>query len=121
MSFLTRTTLRLAPRTTTFAPRAFSTSFAAQKTATESVKDTIHSVDKAVASKIVDGIEASETAAQKAKEAAGMSSGEAKGKASEVTGQAKGKASEVAGQAKGKASEIGGEAKAKKEEIKGKM
>lgn len=57
MSFLTRTTLRLAPRTTTFAPRAFSTSFIAHKSTTETVKDTVHSVDKKVASKIVDGIE----------------------------------------------------------------
>lgn len=50
-----------------------------------------------------------ETAAQKVKEAAGMSSGEAKGKASEMQG----KASEMAGEAKGKAAELKGEAKSK--------
>ncbi len=49
-----------------------------------------------------------ETAAQKAKEVAGMSTGEAKGKASELAGEAKGKAHEVAGEAKGKANEIKG-------------
>lgn len=58
MSFLTRTTLRIAPRSTiTYAPRAFSTSFINRKSTTESVKDTVHSVDKKIASKIVDGIE----------------------------------------------------------------
>jgi hypothetical protein len=51
-----------------------------------------------------------ETAAQKAKEVAGMSKGEVKGKAHEVAGEAKGKANELAGEAKGK-----------KEEIKGKL
>ena len=49
-----------------------------------------------------------ETAAQKAKEVAGMSTGEAKGKASELAGEAKGKVHEVAGEAKGKANEIKG-------------
>jgi hypothetical protein len=53
MSFLTRT----AFRTTRFAPRAFSTSFAAQKTATETVKDAADTVNHKVADKIVDGIE----------------------------------------------------------------
>ena len=56
MSFLTRTALR-APRTIAFAPRAFSTSFISQKSATETVKETVHAADKAVAGKIVDGIE----------------------------------------------------------------
>jgi hypothetical protein len=54
MSFLTRTALR-APRV--FAPRAFSTSFVAYKTPVEAAKDTLKTVDKAVAGKIVDGIE----------------------------------------------------------------
>ena len=59
MSFLTRTTpiarALVVPRT--FAPRAFSTSFVARKSATESVKDGVKSVDRAVADKLVDGIE----------------------------------------------------------------
>ncbi|KAH8595182.1 hypothetical protein B0O99DRAFT_594763 [Bisporella sp. PMI_857] len=107
MSFLTRTALR-APRSIAFAPRAFSTSFIAQKSATESVKDTAHSVDKAVANKIVDGIELGEKAAAKVKEAANISSSEAKGKANKVAGEAKGKAAELKGEAKGKYRETKG-------------
>jgi len=137
MSFLTRTALR-APRTIAFAPRAFSTSFISQKSATETVKETVHAADKAVAGKIVDGIEVgrkspssllsffaalyfpvqissyanerstTEQASAKVKEAAGMSSGEAKGKAEELKGEAKGKAAELKGQAQGKAEEIKG-------------
>ena len=57
MSFLTRTAIRTAPRVSAFAPRAFSTSFVAQKTATEAVKDTVKGVDRAVSDKLVDGIE----------------------------------------------------------------
>jgi hypothetical protein len=56
MSFLTRTSIRVASRAT-FAPRAFSTSFTAQKTATEAAKDTLKTVDRKVSDKIVDGIE----------------------------------------------------------------
>ena len=54
-----------------------------------------------------------ESATQKVKETAGMSSGQMKGKAEELTGEAKGKAQEVSGEAKGKASELEGKAKAK--------
>ncbi|RAL64753.1 hypothetical protein DID88_001784 [Monilinia fructigena] len=64
--------------------RPFSSTRIAPKSATESVKDARKTVDKAVASKIVDGIEAGQTAAQKAKAAAGLSSKEAKGKAAEA-------------------------------------
>ncbi|KAE8441414.1 hypothetical protein EG329_004970 [Mollisiaceae sp. DMI_Dod_QoI] len=172
MSFLLRTLPRQSTRVVfSPAPRAFSTSFVQQKTATEAVKDTVKgtvkTVDRAVSDKLVDGIEIGrmsflhqlstiphphnchpfshpiplppllptphispnpsphhqketqtnptlfltpETAAQKAKEVAGMSSSEAKGKASELSGEAKGKASEVAGEARGK-----------KEELKGKL
>lgn len=56
MSFLTRTAPRFT-RSIAFAPRAFSTSFAPQKSATEAVKDTVKTVDRAVADKLVDGIE----------------------------------------------------------------
>jgi len=110
MSFLTRTTLRVAPSSSILARRAFSTSFISRKSATETVKDAAKTVDKKVSSKIVDGIEASETVAKKAKEVGGMSAGEVKGKASEVAGEAKGKSSELAGKAKGA-----------KEEVKGKL
>lgn len=53
MSFIARTTLRRAA----FAPRAFSTSFAVQKSPVDTAKDALKTVDKAVSSKIVDGIE----------------------------------------------------------------
>lgn len=38
------------------APRQFSTTIAAQKTATETVKDTLKTVDRKVSDKLVDGI-----------------------------------------------------------------
>ncbi|KAG9241278.1 hypothetical protein BJ878DRAFT_578371 [Calycina marina] len=107
MSCLTRTVLR-APRTIAFAPRAFSTTFVTQKTATETAKDTLHAADKAVAGKIVDGIEVGQKAAGKVKEAAGMSKGEVEGKAAEAAGTVKGKTAELKGQASGKAEEIKG-------------
>lgn len=121
MSFVARTSFR-STRVATFAPRAFSTSFAVRKTATETVKDGLKTVDRAVADKIVDGIEIGQTAAQKAKQATGISSTEdVKAKASELSGKASGKTSELSGEAKGKANELAGEAKGKKEEIKGKI
>jgi hypothetical protein len=58
MSFLTTRaafTTRRALATT--APRAFSTTIVAKKTATETVKDTLKTVDRAVSDKIVGGIE----------------------------------------------------------------
>ncbi|KAL3426382.1 lea domain protein [Phlyctema vagabunda] len=122
MSFLTRALPRTTVRAATFTPRAFSTSFVVRKSPVESVKDGLKTVDRAVSDKIVDGIEAGETVADKAKKATGISSTEdIKAKASEVAGQAKGKTAEVQGEAKGKASELAGEAKGKKEEIKGKL
>ncbi|RDW84942.1 hypothetical protein BP6252_02532 [Coleophoma cylindrospora] len=124
MSFLTRAIPRTARAATftTQAPRAFSTSFVARKSPVDATKDTLKAVDRAVADKLVDGIEVGQTAAKKVKEATGVSSTEdLKAKATEVTGQAKGKAAEVTGEAKGKASEVAGEAKGKKEELKRSM
>ncbi|KAJ3523786.1 hypothetical protein NM208_g12318 [Fusarium decemcellulare] len=61
MSFLTENIIRrvaLAPRVIAIqTPRTFTTSFALQKTATETVKDAAKKVDRAVSDKIVDGIE----------------------------------------------------------------
>ncbi len=62
MSFLTRTTLRTASRAqfiSATTPRVFSTSFVTRKSATEAVKDTVKTVDRAVSDKLVDGIELS--------------------------------------------------------------
>merc|ERR1712058_36445 len=85
-SFLTWRTVTRATRApaTSFAPRAFSTTFVARKSATESVKDGVKTVDRKVSDVLVEGIEVGQTAAQKAKEVAGMSSSEMKGKANEV-------------------------------------
>lgn len=59
MSFALRSATRALPRaavnTTT---RAFSSTVVYQKTATQTVKDGVKSVDQAVSSKIVDGIDA---------------------------------------------------------------
>jgi len=107
MSFLLRTLPRQSARVA-FAPRAFSTTIVQRKSPTEAVKDTVKTVDRAVSDKLVDGIEVGQTAAQKAKEVAGMSKGEMKGKAEELKGEAKGKAAEISGQAKGKAEEVKG-------------
>jgi Asp/Glu/hydantoin racemase len=142
MSFLTSRTFAVA-RPSAFAPaaRAFTTTALRQKTATQTVKDTFKTVDRAVSEKIVDGIElggssfpslhnriilnanpnSTEAATQKVKETAGISTDEAKGKASEMAGAAQGKASELSGEAKGKASEMTGKAKGKAAEAKGKM
>jgi len=104
-------------RTAAFAPRAFSTSLALKKSPVEATKDAVKTVDRKVSDKLVDGIELGQTAAEKAKAAAGVASG----KTSEVAGEAKGKVTEVAGEAKGKAAELKGEAKGKAAEVKGKM
>jgi len=112
MSFLLRTLPRQSARLSILpiAPRAFSTTIIQRKSATETVKDTVKTVDRAVSDKLVDGIEIGQTAAQKAKSASGMTADEAKGKAAELSGEAKGKAAELSGEAKGK-----------KEELKGKL
>merc|ERR1711964_692216 len=88
-SFLTWRTVTRATRApaTSFAPRAFSTTFVARKSATESVKDGVKTADRKVSDVLVEGIEVGQTAAQKAKEVAGMSSSEMKGKANEVAGR----------------------------------
>jgi hypothetical protein len=59
MSFLTSrafTTMR-AGALPALATRGFATTVLRQKTATETVKDTLKTVDRAVSDKIVDGIE----------------------------------------------------------------
>ncbi|RBR22982.1 uncharacterized protein FIESC28_04280 [Fusarium coffeatum] len=127
MSFLTENVIRrvaLAPRVIAFqAPRTFTTSFALQKTATDAVKDTAHKVDRAVSDKIVDGIEAGQDAAAKAKAAARdvTDSNDAAAKAQELKGEAAGKAQELKGEAKGAAEQAKGKAKGVAEEAKHKL
>ena len=60
MSFLTETAIRRLAMTSRTAmvqaPRAFSTGVAYRKSATDTVKDTVKKVDRAVSDKLVDGI-----------------------------------------------------------------
>ncbi|KIH93034.1 hypothetical protein SPBR_03277 [Sporothrix brasiliensis 5110] len=104
MSFLTESTLRrvatAAPRisATTFAPRVATASFIhsrhlsstapQRKTVTESAKDTLKSVDRAVSDKLVDGINIGcklAAVADKAKEASkDITGGRVAGKADEL-------------------------------------
>ncbi|EOO03227.1 putative lea domain-containing protein [Phaeoacremonium minimum UCRPA7] len=132
MSFLTEAAARRlasVPRAvatsgfTTTVPRAsFTTSIQLQKTATETVKDSLKTVDRAVSDKLVDGINITTNAASKVKEAAGeASSGKVTGQAAELRGEASGKASELKGEAKGKAHEVAGKAKGAAEEAKQKI
>ncbi|KAF4508518.1 hypothetical protein G6O67_004883 [Ophiocordyceps sinensis] len=99
---------RLAATRAAAAPRAFGTSAAVWKSATETVKDGLKAVDRTVSENVViPGLDA----AAKVKEAAqnmtkGEVKGEVKGKAQEMKGQAKGAAQEAAGKAKGTAEEV---------------
>ncbi|QUC23145.1 uncharacterized protein UV8b_07386 [Ustilaginoidea virens] len=112
------------------AARAFSASVYRSKTATETVKDGLKTVDRAVTDHVVlPGLEAAATAGRKVKQSAeavthkGKASevkGQVKGMAEEVKGQVKGKAEEVKGQVKGKAEEVKSQVKGKAEEVKGK-
>jgi len=120
MSFLTKTMRPAAslPRVfLTQAPRPFTTSIALRRTPVDTAKSGLKTVDRAVADKLVDGIDAAEAAGDKLKQATGAVAG----KAEEVKGDAKGKAEEVKGQAMGKASEVKGQAKGKASEVKGKV
>jgi len=115
MSFLSQTTplFRVAVRSSAArsSPRLFSTAFIQQKSATDTVKDGLKSVDRAVSDIAVAGIDKGVEIKDKAAEVVG----------STTAGDVKGKASEVAGEAKGKAAEVSGQTKGKMEEVKGKM
>ncbi|KAF3288714.1 hypothetical protein TWF970_005771 [Orbilia oligospora] len=128
-AIICRTLITRLPTSTITRP--LSTSIIRQKTVTETVKDTIDSVDKKSGKILAAGIEGAENATHTVKEkvsdvvgaarkntpTAEEAKGAVKGKASE----AQGKASEVAGEAKGKANEISGKAKGAFEEAKGKV
>merc|ERR1712169_155241 len=90
------------PRTA-YATRAFTTSFAAQKSATEAVKDGAKKVDRTVSDNVVlPGLDAAESAKEKLK----GSEAKAEGTAEKMKGQAKGAAAEAEGKAKGAAENI---------------
>ncbi|KAM3544213.1 hypothetical protein BM221_003049 [Beauveria bassiana] len=104
--FALRSATRVIPRVS--ATRAFSSTVVYQKTATETVKDGIKTVDKAVSGKIVDGIDAAESARQKVNQASENVVGNksAAGAAEELKGKAKGAAEEAKGKAKGAAEDL---------------
>ncbi|KAK0610004.1 ClpP/crotonase-like domain-containing protein [Bombardia bombarda] len=110
-----------------------------QKSVAETAKDTLKTVDRAVADKLVDGIDigsskikdaaeqvsnsdAANTVASKAAELRGQANsaaGSAKGTAQDLAGQAKGTAQEYAGSAKGSAQDLAGQAKGTAQEYSG--
>lgn len=126
------------------APRQFSTSIVAQKSATESVKDGLKTVDRKVSDKLVDGINAGgrcfsnhpppphsfiekgagieltsviliiAAATDKVKKAT-------TGATESTVGNTKASAEELRGQATGKAAELKGEAKGAAKEAEGKV
>jgi len=101
--------------------RLFSSSPAARKSVTETLKEPLKKVDRMVSNAAVKGIEKGEQVTQAAKSTLSSESKTASGEASRLSSEASGKASELAGEAKGKVSEVTGQAKGKKEEIKGKL
>ncbi|KAK1753124.1 hypothetical protein QBC47DRAFT_387831 [Echria macrotheca] len=132
MSFLTEAAARRVATLTTTVPRtlatstipraAFSSGVTLQKSATETAKDTLKTVDRAVSDKLVDGINIGSTVASKAKEVVEDVSGKkTTGATAELRGEAAGKTSEVAGKAKGTASEVAGRAEGTAEKVKGKV
>ncbi|KAK7908438.1 LEA domain protein [Apiospora marii] len=122
MSFLTKTvTSRMAMTSRsvmTQAPRSFSVAARLQKNPVEATKDTLKQADRTVSDKIVDGIDAAQNAASKAKDT--NIAGKVKGTAEQVKGQAAGKTEELKGKASGKSEELKGEAKGTAQEAAGK-
>merc|ERR1712054_149741 len=103
------------------AARPFTTTVIQQKNVTESVKDGLKSVDRAVSDKIVVGLDAAAAAKEKAEGKAEKISGKAEGAAEELKGgaqQVKGQAQELKGEAKGKAAELKGKAKETVQDMK---
>ncbi|RDA85213.1 hypothetical protein CP532_3292 [Ophiocordyceps camponoti-leonardi (nom. inval.)] len=99
--------------------RSFVTTPAVFKSATETVKDGLKSVDRTVSDNVlVPGLDA----AAKVKETVKSTTmGDAKQKVNEMTGQAKSKTEQAKGDAAAKAEELKGDAKAKTEHVKGQV
>ncbi|KAI5920548.1 hypothetical protein F4810DRAFT_411086 [Camillea tinctor] len=127
MSFLSEATARRLSLASTSriamlqAPRQFSTSIAMQKTVTEAAKDTVKNIDQKISDKLVDGINASSTIAQKVTGKTSEASSKASGSAEEIRSKMKAEAEELKGKAKGTAEEAKGKAKGTAEEAKGKV
>ncbi|KAK6336122.1 hypothetical protein TWF696_001689 [Orbilia brochopaga] len=98
--------------------RPLSTTITLNKSATETVKETIHTIDLKAGQTLAAGIDKAEQATESVKEAVGAAKKNAPSSADEAAGMAKGKAQETKGEVKGKASEISGKAKGAYEEAK---
>ncbi|KAH9227174.1 hypothetical protein K456DRAFT_1902754 [Colletotrichum gloeosporioides 23] len=125
MSFLIETVGRrmttlpcVVPRAVAVAPRQFTTTTPVHKSATETVKDGLKTVDRKVSDKLVDGINLGSSVAEKVKEVTPNSQAEAAGKAQELKGEAAGKAQELKGEAKGKVNEAAGKVKGTADQVK---
>ncbi|RDA92756.1 hypothetical protein CP533_1412 [Ophiocordyceps camponoti-saundersi (nom. inval.)] len=97
--------------------RGFVTTPALCKSATETVKDGLKSVDRRVSDNVlIPGLDA----AAKVKEAAqSVTMGDAKQKANDMTAQARSKTEQAKGDAAAKAEELKGDARSKMEHVKG--
>ncbi|KAF3912989.1 hypothetical protein ABW21_db0203565 [Orbilia brochopaga] len=101
-AILRRTLLTRLPAAT----RPLSTSTTLNKSATDTVKETIHTIDLKAGQTLAAGIDKAEQASESVKEAVGAAKKNAPSSADEAAGMAKGKAQETKGEVKGKASEI---------------
>lgn len=96
------------------AARTFTTYVAAQRSATDAVKDSLHKVDRAVSDKLVDGIDVGTTVAEKVKEVTGDVLGSRTARrADEVVDKAAGRAKGAAADAAGKVRDVAGDAQKK--------
>ncbi|KAG5930251.1 hypothetical protein E4U42_002461 [Claviceps africana] len=125
MSFLTervvRAALPLSRGMVVQAPRVFSTSPSLRKTPTESVKEGLKSVDRAVTDNVVlPGLDAAASAGSKIKKGTEKITKGKKGKVEELKGEAQGKMEELKGEAQGKTEEVKGEVKGAAAETRGK-
>jgi len=120
MSFITRAAFRPIARSNVvaLAARPISSSALRSKTATETTKETLDSVNKKVGQTLASGIENAENAAETVKKTVGVgSTEEAKQKAGAAANAASHKANETATQARQKTNETMAGARETKDEL----
>ncbi|KAH6606043.1 hypothetical protein Trco_005196 [Trichoderma cornu-damae] len=101
--------------------RTFTTSMHVRRTATETVKDGLKHIDRAVSDKLVDGINIATAASHKVKETAeDLASSGVTGQVEGMGAHARSKAERAKASAAGKAEELKGKAKGAAEQAKGK-
>ncbi|KAK3897776.1 hypothetical protein C8A05DRAFT_19522 [Staphylotrichum tortipilum] len=122
-ALVARRRLATTPLLPTLTRAAFTTSSPHAQSAINAATDALHSVDRKVSDKLVDGINISTTYTAKLKEVASdVASGKVTGQAAALRAneELKGKARGVKEDAKGKASEVGKEAEGVWKEVEGK-